>query len=447
MNSPTRSRSRCGSASSTSRRSTRGAISATEELRLNQRLRPRFVHRVVPIHGDPQAPSLGRERAGDRIRGEDAPHEPTRLASVRLAHGELTCERSGAFRATAGMRSTATAPVADAERRLRARRSASPPTSLHAVAALPPGDARGVGEALRQWFDAQARGAGAGLDRAPGRGTRARVPWRPSPGQRRRARTTRCTAFDCLEFDAGPALDRRAQRRGVPDDGPACAWPARSRARLSSTPTSRPAATTPACRCCASTWSYRALVRAHGRRLREGQSGVRPATPGSRRLPDAGAAPVAAMGPAPADHARPAGFGQDLGHARAAASHRRDPRALRCRAREAARQRPLRRRRYARRSTAGSARWRACRWSSGYPTIVDAACLQARASATRCVRWPRRCACRSRMLDCTAPIDVLRQRVRDRAAARRRSRRRPTRPCWSCCSPSRRRSTPTKGSA
>jgi predicted kinase len=156
----------------------------------------------------------------------------------------------------------------------------------------------------------------------------------------------------------------------------------------------------------------RALVRGMVAALREGQSGVRPATPGSRRyltlaqrlshqwdprllithgLPGSGKTFVSGQ---LLEHTGAIRVRSDVERARLLGSDRYD-------AADTAQV-------YGRLGAVAR-----MSLSSGYPTIVDAACLKrAERDALRAVA--EALAAPFAILDCTAPIEVLRQRVRDR---------------------------------
>jgi uncharacterized protein len=379
-----------------------------EELRLNQRMAPGLYVAVVPIHGNPQAPSW--DGSGPAIEYAVKMHRmsPDALASVRLARDELTAndlvrfaQRLHEFHRAApaaepgGEYATPLRIAADAQR---------------TVAALPPGEPAAVGEALRQWFDAQAAVlAPAWTERL----VAGRV--RECHGDLHLDNVVvlehEVTAFDCLEFDAGLRwIDVMNDVAFLTMDLHAHGRPDLASVFLNAyLEAGGDYAGLPVLR------FYmvgRALVRGMVAALREGQGSARATTPGARQY---------------------LGLAQRL-------SHQWDPRllithglpgsgktfvsgrllertgAIRVRS-DVERARLLGRDRYDAADTAqvygrlgAVAR---VSLSSGYPTIVDAACLKrAERDALRAVA--EALGAPFAILDCTAPVEVLRQRVRDR---------------------------------
>jgi len=379
-----------------------------EELRLNQRMARSLYIAVVPIHGDPLAPSW--DASGPAIEYAVKMHRMSAdaLASVRLAHDQLTAVDLVRF-AQRLQEFHRAAPVAAAggEYATPQRIEAD---ALRTVAALPPGEPAAVGEALRQWFDAQAAAL------AP--------VWaqRLAAGQVRECHGDlhldnvvvlehEVTAFDCLEFDAGlrwidvlndvAFLTMDLHAHGRPDlanvflnayleaGGDYDGLPVLRFYMVG-----------------------RALVRGMVAALREGQGGVRPVAPGS--------SPYLALAQRLSrqwdprlliTHGLP-GSGKTFVSGRLLEHTG----AIRVRS-DVERTRLLGSDRYAAGDTVqvygrlGAVARTAL--SSGYPTIVDAACLKrAERDALRAVADAL--GAPFAILDCTAPIEVLRERVRDR---------------------------------
>ena len=379
-----------------------------EELRLNQRLARSLYIAVVPIHGDAQAPSWGRNGPAIEYAVKMHRMSPDALASARLAHGELAASDLVRFaqRLHEFHRAAPVAP-ADGEYATPQRIAADTQRTL---AALPPGEAAAAGAALRPWFEAQA--------------ARLAPVW---AGRLAGGRVREChgdlhldnvlvlgrdvTAFDCLEFDAGLRwIDVMNDVAFLTMDLHAHGRPDLAHVFLDAyLEASSDYDGLPVLR------HYmvgRALVRGMVAALRAGQGGVRPVAPASSHYLALARRLAREWDPRLLiTHGLPGSgktfvSGRLLEHAGA----------VRVRS-DVERARMLGGGRYAAADTAqvyerlGAVARVAL--SAGYPTIVDAACLRrAERDALRAVADAM--GAPFAILDCSAPVDVLRQRVRER---------------------------------
>ena len=263
---PTRSRSRCASASSTSARSPRAATTARKSCASTAAPRPELYLEVVPI---------ARRARGARARRRRARAIEYAVKMRRFAAGRAARPHGAARRARRR-----------ADRRARRARS----RAFHAACAR-----AGARRRLRRAAQASRRRRSRNFDQIEALGRRrrrarlaraarldaARVP--PARSRRsRRASATGCVrechgdlhlgnialldgradALRLHRVQPGAALDRRHERGRVPRDGPARAPAAARSPGASSTPTWRRPATTTGSRVLRFYLVYRAMVRA-----------------------------------------------------------------------------------------------------------------------------------------------------------------------------------------
>lgn len=379
-----------------------------EELRLNRRFAPQLYLSVVPITGDAHAPRLGGSGEPiefalqmQRMRHED-------LAGARLARGALSADELERFAATLAAWHR-DAPVASAD---------GPWGTPQRVAADIDGvlttwpdsdDAEAIAD-LRAWFDAQADDAAACVADRLAAG-HVRECHGDLHVDNLASRDGELTAFDCLEFDPGLrwidtisevaflAMDLQARQRHdlahgfvnayLDASGDAPGLPLLRRYGV-----------------------YRALVRARVSRLRDAHGSPAQASVAAGYLALAQRLARQWDPRLLITHGLPGSGKTWVTHALIAASG-----AIRWRS-DIERQRSLGAGHYlASDSAAVYARLgELARLSlgAGYPTIVDAACLQrSQRDALRSLAAELHVPCV--LLHCDAPPELLRQRVRERA--------------------------------
>ena len=242
-----------------------------EELRLNRRFAPDLYLDVVEMRAGPDGPSLRRQRAPWSTSPCACGAFPTARSGAsgslpaRSPPPTSTRSRDGWPRSTQTLPRHRPTRSSDRRRRMRSSRVARSRRSTRGCAAAR--SRTRVAGALRAWLDERARAARAALAAAP------------AARQAFASAMAICTSATWFSWRGCRWLRRARVRPGLRwidplDDVAFLAWTCSHTAGATSRfacsmATSRPAATTMACRRCASSSSSRALVRAQVGALRE----------------------------------------------------------------------------------------------------------------------------------------------------------------------------------